>query len=203
MSQAEGGKLTKKCGFDRSWRNPAWLSLLRVKPTEWGKCISGRGCLDTGGRGGWGGGGDEREREVLGKGWIQRLGHNEAHQAGWALRAVTCIGSSPLPNTSQCTAKPVSWTWLQNSFTVSIADPRKCRSGKKEKVTKRGEKRIRDVEEWWRLTYQKYYYHDFQRWILFQHYNWLLSVAQYIFNFNCNPCDNFGYFGYYCNRHHK
>ncbi|KAK2872462.1 hypothetical protein Q8A67_022359 [Cirrhinus molitorella] len=26
--------------------------------------------------------GDEREKEVLGKGWIQRLGHNEAHQAG-------------------------------------------------------------------------------------------------------------------------
>lgn len=91
-----GGKLTKKCGFDRSWRNPAWLSLLRVKPTEWGKCISGRGCLDMGGRGRT----EvtrEREREVLGKGWIQRLGHNEAHQAGWALRAVTCIGSSPFP----------------------------------------------------------------------------------------------------------
>lgn len=155
-----GEKLTKKCGFDRSWRNPAWLSLLRVKNRiKWGKCISGRVCLDTGGRGRT----EvtrkrERERERgAGKGWIQRLGHNEAHQAGWALRAVTCIGSSPFPNTSHCTAKPVSWTRLQNSFTVSIADPRKCRSREKEKVRKRGEKRSGDVKEWWRLTYKKYH----------------------------------------------
>jgi len=51
----------------------------------------------------------------------------------------------PLPNTSYCTAKPVSWTRLQNSFTVSIADPKG--NVDPERKRKRGEKGIRDVKD--------------------------------------------------------
>lgn len=71
---------------------------------------------------GWGKRKKERER-----GWIHGLGHNEAHQAQWALSHVTSDGSPSPSKAWQVRRAPI-----QNPFALSITDPRKCRSRKRE-----------------------------------------------------------------------